>query len=212
LAVVHNFTKSRAFYGLVFVGCALPGLAFASDVWRGHLGANPVESLEHATGQDALTILLVTLCVTPIRRLTGWNRVQRVRRMLGLWSFAYAVAHVSIYVAFDQACTSWAACHLGAIWADVLKRKFIFAGASAFLLLVPLAATSTKGMTRRLGRLWTPLHRLIYAAACAAIVHFFWSQKSNVTKPLPWTIWLAALLGFRVFFRVGQRFRKRASL
>lgn len=197
----HTFVKSRYFYPLVFLGCAVPGLALAVDFARRGLGANAVESLEHATGQDAITILLVTLCVTPVRRLTGWNRVQHVRRMLGLWSFAYALAHVTIYVVFDQACTSWAACHLGAIWADVLRRKFIFAGASAFLLLVPLALTSTKGMTRRLGRWWSRVHRLIYAAAGIAVVHFFWSQKSNVTKPLPWAIWLAALLGFRLLFR-----------
>ena len=196
----------------MFLACALPGLALAVDVWRGHLGANPVETLEHATGQDAITILLVTLCVTPVRRLTGWNRVQRVRRMLGLWAFAYALVHVSVYVTFDQACTSWATCHLGAIWADVLKRKFILAGALTFTLLVPLALTSTKGMTRRLGRWWSRLHRLIYVAAVVALVHFFWSQKSNVTKPLPWAIWLAALLGIRVFFGAGQRYRKRANL
>jgi sulfoxide reductase heme-binding subunit YedZ len=189
----------------VFLGCALPGVALAVDVWRGDLGANPVESLEHATGQDAITILLVTLSVTPVRRLTGWNRVQRVRRMIGLWSFAYALAHLSIYVVFDQACTSWASCHAGAIWADVLKRKFILAGALTFALLVPLAATSTKGMTRRLGRWWSRLHRLIYLAAVVALVHFFWSQKANVTKPLPWTIWLAALLGLRIYLAARRR-------
>jgi len=203
----HRFVNSRYFYPLVFLGCALPGVALAVDVWRGDLGANPVESLEHATGQDAITILLVTLSVTPARRLTGWNRVQRVRRMIGLWSFAYALAHLSIYVVFDQACTSWASCHAGAIWADVLKRKFILAGALTFALLVPLAATSTKGMTRRLGRWWGRLHRLIYVAGIAAIVHFFWSQKSDVTKPLPWTLWLAVLFATRVFFSAGRRYR-----
>lgn len=197
----HSFVNSRWFYPIVFLACALPGLALSVDAWGGHLGANPVESLEHATGQDALTILLVTLCVTPIRRWTGWNRIQRVRRMLGLWAFAYAVTHVSIYVVFDQACTSWSTCHFGAIWADVLKRKFILAGALAFALLVPLAVTSTKGMTRRLGRWWGRVHRLIYVASVVAIVHFFWSQKSDLTKPLPWTIWLAALLGIRILYR-----------
>jgi sulfoxide reductase heme-binding subunit YedZ len=124
-----------------------------------------------------------------------------------LWSFAYAVVHVTIYVVFDQACTSWAACHVGAIWADVLRRPFILAGALTFTLLVPLAATSTKGMTRWLGRWWGRLHRLIYVAGVAAIVHFFWSQKSNITKPLPWTLWLAALLGIRVYFASRQRSR-----
>lgn len=202
---VHGFIKSRYFYPLVFVGCALPGLALATDAWRGRLGANPVESLEHATGQDALTILLVTLCVTPVRRLTGWSRVQRVRRMLGLWSFTYALAHVSIYVVFDQACSSWASCRVGAIWADVLKRKFIFAGATAFTILLALAATSTKGMTRRLGRWWTSLHRWVYVAAVVAIVHFFWSQKSGWTKPLPWTVWLAVLFAIRLYFRRRSR-------
>ena len=197
----HRFVNSRWFYPLVFICCALPGLALAVDMWRSRLGANPVESLEHATGQDAITILLATLTVTPIRRVTGWNRIQRVRRMLGLWSFAYVVAHITMYVVFDQACATWASCHLAAIWADVLKRKFIFAGALAFTLLVPLALTSTKGWTRRLGRWWTRVHRLIYAAGVVAIVHFFWSQKSNFTKPLPWTLWLAAVMLMRILYR-----------
>jgi len=206
LEIVHAFIKSRYFYPIVFAGAVVPAIALAVQIAGGDLGVNPAETLEHTTGENALLLLLVTLCITPIRRITGWNKLQRVRRMLGVWSFAYATVHVSMYVTLDQACVSWASCHLGAIWTDVLKRKFIFVGALAFVILFALAVTSTKGMTRRLGRRWVQLHRLVYVAAIAAIVHFIWGQKSDITEPLQWALWLAALLGIRLYFarRVGK--------
>src|SRR5579871_6539958 len=178
--------KSRLFYPVVFLACAAPlahllynalpvllPLAFPSATvpWQGGLSANPTKDLLHETGRDALELLLFTLCVTPIRRLTGWNRVQIVRRTLGVWSFVYACLHVTVYVVFDQA-GDWRG-----ILDDVATRKFTFAGMLAFSILLVLTATSTNGMIRRLKRRWQLLHRLVYVAATAGIVHFAWGQK-----------------------------------
>jgi methionine sulfoxide reductase heme-binding subunit len=206
LDVIHGFLKSRYFYPAAFVGCLVPAVLLLARVYRAvyqgdleALGANPVETLMHETGEDALGILLLTLCITPLRRLTGWNRLQRIRRMVGVWSFVYALSHFSIYVAFDQ---------LGdpaAIWDDVIKRKFIFAGMLAFSLLLVLAVTSTNGMIRRLRRNWQKLHRIVYLAATAGVVHFVWGQKADIAEPLRWAVWLAALLGIRVYFAMRKR-------
>lgn len=212
--VLQAFLKSRWFYWGVFAACALPLVlllkdaipvllpAFWPDVtvpWTGNLGVNPTETLLHATGRHALRFLLIALAITPIRRLTGWNRVQRVRRMIGLWSFVYACCHFTTYVALDQ---------LGdvhAILDDVLKRKFIFSGMLAFVILIALAATSTNGMIRRLGRRWQQLHRLVYVAAVAGAVHFVWGQKADIREPLLWAGILAILLGVRVVFAARRR-------
>ena len=204
---INRFLKSRWFYPVVFVACATPlvlllrralpvllPLAFPTLTlpWDGDLGVNPVETMLHATGTDAITVLLATLAITPIRRLTGWNRVQLVRRMVGVWSFVYACCHFLIYVVFDQ---------LGDIRAiadDVFKRKFIFVGMAAFAILLVLAGTSTNGMIRRLGRKWQKLHRLVYVAGSAGVIHFIWGQKADIRKPLIWTAVLVVLLGYRV--------------
>jgi sulfoxide reductase heme-binding subunit YedZ len=196
---VHWFLQSRAFYPAVFLGCLWPGLALIRRTFQGDLGVNPVETLLHETGRTALMLLLVALTVTPIRRLTGWNRVQRVRRLIGVWSFVYASSHFTVYVVFN---------HLGdvrAIWADVTERPFIFVGMLALAILTALAATSTNGMIRRLGRRWQTLHRLVYVAALAGIVHFVWGQKSDIREPLWWAAFLALLLGLRVIFAVRKR-------
>jgi sulfoxide reductase heme-binding subunit YedZ len=203
----------RAFKPLVFVACLLP---LATLGWRFFLaftgrdpmalGADPTKALLHETGETALAILLLTLCVTPVRRLFDANRIQGVRRMLGLWAFAYAALHLSIYLVFDQLCYSFATCQGQAIWQDILKRRFIFVGHFGFVLLLVLALTSTKGWMRRLGRNWTRLHRAAYVAAAAGIVHFVWIQKSDIREPLNWAAWLAALLAIRVYFwMVGRR-------
>jgi sulfoxide reductase heme-binding subunit YedZ len=212
--LINGFLKTRWFYPLAFAACAAPLVlllkeaipvlvpAFWPDVtvpWSGDLGVNPVETMLHATGRNALRLLLVTLAITPVRRFTGWNRVQLVRRMVGVWSFVYAMCHFLIYVAFDQ---------LGdvhAIVEDVAKRRFVFAGMFAFLVLLVLAVTSTTGMMRRLGRRWQRLHRLVYAAAVAGAVHFVWGQKADIREPLAWSAVLAVLLGIRVFWTVRTR-------
>lgn len=190
---------ARAFYPVVFLLCLWPAMVLGRGLYAGDLGVNPVETLLHETGRTALMILLATLSVTPIRRLTGWNRVQRVRRMLGVWSFTYALAHFLVYAVFNQ---------LGdmrAIWEDVTERKFIFAGMLAFAILLALAATSTNGMIRRLGRKWARLHRLVYVAAIAATVHFAWGQKADISEPLQWAAALALLLGLRVWFAARKQ-------
>lgn len=197
----------RYFKPAVFVACAVPLGILAFDFSRflfwgqqDALGIDPVKTLEHETGQDALGLLLITLAVTPLRRLFGINRLQIVRRMLGVWAFAYAVVHVSVYLAFDRACVSFETCQYGEIWADILKRRFIFAGLTAFTILLVLAITSTSGWVRRLRKNWARLHRLVYVAAAAGVVHFIWIQKSDIAEPLNWAFWLAGLLGVRVYF------------
>lgn len=215
---INAFLKTRWFYPLVFVACATPLVLLLKEAipvlvpamwpdatvpWTGDLGVNPVETMLHTTGRHALRLLLVTLAITPLRRFTGWNRVQLVRRMVGVWSFVYAVCHFLVYVAFDQ---------LGdvrTILEDVAKRRFIFAGMFAFVLMLLLAATSTNGMMRRLGRRWKRLHRLVYVVAVAGAIHFMWGQKADIREPLIWFGILAGLLGVRVVWAVRQRRPRR---
>jgi sulfoxide reductase heme-binding subunit YedZ len=202
----------RVFKPIAFAGCAAPLAALGYDFFLAFtgrdpmaLGADPTQALLHQTGQAAITLLLLTLSVTPVRRLSGITRVQSVRRMLGLWSFAYVCVHLSIYLVFDQLCYSIATCDGRAIWADLVKRRFIFVGQLGFVLLLLLALTSTNGWMRRLKRNWVRLHRLSYAAAVAGIVHFIWIQKSGISRPLPWLIWLGVVLGLRVYWAVSRR-------
>lgn len=189
----------RFFYWLVFLAAATPGVLLGWRTWTGDLGVNPAETLLHQSGRDGLMLLLASLSVTPIRRLTGWNRIQSVRRMLGLWAFTYAFAHFAFYAIFN---------HLGdiqAIWADVVERPFIFSGMFAFVILVALAVTSPAFMVRRLGRNWQRLHRLVYLAAAAGIVHFAWGQKADISEPIIWGAALAVLLGARVIIAARRR-------
>jgi sulfoxide reductase heme-binding subunit YedZ len=195
----------RLFYWSVFLAAATPGALLGWRVYTGDLGVNPAETLLHQTGRDALLLLLASLAVTPIRRVTGWNRVQRVRRMLGLWSFFYAVCHFGVYAVFN---------HLGdlaEIWADVVERPFIFSGMFALVILTALAVTSPSGMVRKLGRNWQRLHRLVYLAATAAVVHFAWGQKADIREPLLWGGVLTVLLGARAIAAVGRRRTARSS-
>ena len=158
------------------------------------LGANPIETITRSTGSWTLRFMLLTLAVTPIRRLSGWNAIVSVRRMLGLFAFFYASLHLVTYVWLDQF-FDWTA-----IVKDVSKRPFITAGFSAYMLLVPLALTSTAGMIRRLGgRRWRRLHRLAYASAAIGIVHYWWLVKLDTRPPRNYAIVLAALLLVRLF-------------
>ncbi len=211
-ALLGTIANWRYFKPAVFVACAVPLAVLAIDFSRflfwnqqDALGIDPVKTLEHETGEDALGLLFITLGVTPLRRVFGINRLQIVRRMLGVWAFAYALVHVGVYLAFDRNCLSFAACQYGEIWTDILKRKFIFAGMTAFTILLALAITSTSGWVRRLRKNWVRLHRLVYVAAIAGVVHFIWIQKSDISEPLNWAFWLAGLLGIRVFFSWRKR-------
>jgi sulfoxide reductase heme-binding subunit YedZ len=173
---------------VVFLAAATPAGVLAWDAFRGQLGADPVASLLHRTGWWALTFLLITLSVTPIRRFSGWNGVIRVRRMLGLFAFFYATMHFCIYVGLDQYFA------LSFILEDVTKRPYITVGFTALLILSALALTSTKGWVRRLGKRWQRLHRLVYIAAFAGVVHFYWQVKADTREPLIFATILAALL------------------
>jgi sulfoxide reductase heme-binding subunit YedZ len=206
-ALIATIANWRFFKPAVFVACAVPlvllSIEFARYLFFGQqsaLGIDPVKTLEHETGEDALGLVVIGLCITPVRRLLSVNRVQVVRRMVGVWAFTYAVAHVLVYLAFDRNCVSPATCQYGEIWTDLVKRKFIFAGMVAFTILALLAITSTKGWMRRLKRAWTTLHRLVYVAAMAGVVHYVWGQKSDISEPLKWAGYVAGLLVIRVYF------------
>ncbi len=169
--------------------------------YGGGLGANPVEFVTHSTGWWALVFLCITLAVTPVRRLTGWQGLVRLRRMLGLFAFFYATAHFVTYLWFDQ----WFS--LDGIVADVWKRPFITVGFAAFVLLVPLAVTSTNRMMRRLGRRWAQLHRLVYPILVLGVLHFWWLKqgKNDLAEPLIFALIAAVLLGSRLLLPWWQR-------
>lgn len=184
---------------LLFAVCLVP---LALLVWRGygnHLGANPIESITHATGLWTLRLLLVTLLVTPLRRLTGWTAVQRVRRMLGLFAFFYGTLHFLTYVWLDKFFI-W-----GDIVHDVMKRPFITIGFGAYVLLLPLAITSTNAMMKRLGRRWQTLHRLVYAIPALGVLHYLWLVKADINPPLMYGMLLSVLLGVRVWWLRRKR-------
>jgi sulfoxide reductase heme-binding subunit YedZ len=177
-------------------------LPLAWLIWAGardDLGANPIEKITHVTGDWALRFLLLSLAVTPLRRLTGRNELIRYRRPLGLFAFFYAVLHVATFVVLDHF-FDWQE-----IVADVYKRPYVTAGATAFLCLIPLAITSTRGWIRRLGRRWTTLHRLVYVAGLAAVVHYWWLVKADVRAPLWYGAVLAVLLAARATWWVAAR-------
>ena len=181
---------------LVFLACLTPFVWLAIRTLTGRLGINPVEDLELTTGIWSLRFLIVTLAVTPVRRLTGWNRVIQYRRMLGLFTFFYVCVHFAIYIGIDQFFA------FGAILKDVAKRPFITMGFTAFVLMIPLALTSTKGWIRRLGRRWQLLHRLIYISAVCASVHYLWKVKVMIGSPVYYALVIGLLLGFRIAWQL----------
>jgi sulfoxide reductase heme-binding subunit YedZ len=177
---------------VIFLLCLAP---FGLLVWRAlsdGLGANPVEAVVHFTGSWALRLLLVTLAVTPLRRLSGQPWLIRFRRMLGLFAFFYALLHFAAYLVLDRALV-WED-----ITTDLTKRPYILVGFTALLLLVPLAVTSTRGWIKRLGRHWVTLHRTVYVIAILAVLHFLWLVKADTLEPLIDAAVLAVLLAFRV--------------
>jgi sulfoxide reductase heme-binding subunit YedZ len=163
----------------VFALCLVPVLALAWRALKGELGANPIEFITHATGDWTIRFIVITLTVTPARKLFGWPELVRFRRMLGLFTFFYGCLHLMTYVVLDKF-FAW-----GEIVVDVVKRPFITAGFTALLLMAPLAVTSTAGWIRRLGgKRWQKLHRLIYVSAIAGVVHYYWLVKSDIRWPL----------------------------
>ena len=177
---------------VLFLICLIPlGTLIARGI-QGGLGPNPVETLTHVTGDWALRFLLIGLAVTPLRRLTGQVALVRFRRMLGLFAFFYASLHFATYLWLDQF-FAW-----GAIVEDVLKRPYITVGFAAFLLMVPLAITSTRASMRKLGRRWQQLHRLVYFVGLLGVLHYLWLVKADVTEPLIYGAILALLLALRI--------------
>lgn len=184
---------------LIFLASLLPFAWLVYATFTNNLGVNPAETLQLETGIWALRFLLITLAVTPLRRVTGWNRAIQFRRMLGLFAFFYATLHFLTYAILDTG-FGWAL-----ILDDLAKRPFIMAGMAAFASMIPLAVTSTRGWIRRLGRRWLVLHRLVYVSAIAAALHFVWKVKVAVGEPVYYAAIVAVLLGFRLAWSLRQR-------
>lgn len=184
----------------MFVGALLPLARLFVLGWLDDLTANPVEFVQRSTGTWALVMLCLTLSITPVRRLTGWNALIRLRRMLGLFTFFYACLHLTTYVWLDQ-WFDWLA-----IVEDIAERPFITVGFTAFVLMVPLALTSTNAMMRRLGHRWQELHRLVYAIAVLAVLHFWWHKagKNDFAEPLVYALIVGGLLALRVTWQLAR--------
>lgn len=189
--------KGRGWLHVGIVALGLVPLAWLGvDVWRDNLSANPIEDITHRTGDWTLRFLLATLAVTPLRRFTGWNWLIRFRRTIGLIAFSYATVHFLIYVGLDQ---GFALAYVGE---DIAKRPYITVGFTAFVLLIPLAITSTRGWVRRLGgKRWNALHRLIYVAAAGGVLHYLWLVKGEQMTP----IYYAAVLVLLLLLRMQRR-------
>lgn len=186
------------FKSLAHALALLPLALLVGAVFQDTLGADPVAAITHATGDWALRLLLLGLALTPLRRLTGWPWPIRFRRLVGLYAFFYASLHLATYVVLD----------LGQYWSqildDIVKRPYITVGFAAWLMLVPLALTSTKGWMRRLGRRWGQLHTLVYAVGALGVLHFLWLVKSDLREPLVYAAILALLLGVRLWWKLRR--------
>jgi len=185
---------------LVFVVCLLPAVFVVTDAFEitGRLGANPVEEILDRFGNWALRFIMITLAVTPLRRISGWNQLLQFRRMLGLFTFFYALMHFLTWLILDQGI------RLSAIAEDLVERPFITIGFTALVLLTALAATSTNGMRRRLGRRWQRLHNAVYLIGALGVWHFWWQVKQDIAEPLVYATILATLLGIRLWWRLRR--------
>lgn len=198
---------TRVVKPLLYLGAVLPCAWIVFALATGRVDGDQVKFIQHTTGLTVLVSLLVTLSITPLRRLTGWNEVIRIRRPIGLTAFWYALLHFLTYVVFDQSLS------VADITEDVAKHPWVLVGFASFLMLVPLAVTSTNGWIRRLGgRRWQRLHSLIYPAALGGVLHFLWLVKKDVRTPLYFAVVLAVLLGVRLWVsRTPRRVPARAS-
>ena len=190
--------RNRALQGFAIAVGVLPAAALIASALTRDLGANPVERVTHVTGDWTLRFLLASLAVTPLRRLFGWSWLAPLRRTLGLTAFGYACGHFLTYLVLDHF-FDW-----HSIVEDVVERRYVTAGFSGFLCLVPLAATSTRAMVRRLGRRWARLHRIAYLAAALGVIHFLWLVKADLREPLVYAVVLLLLLGLRLWFWLGR--------
>jgi len=176
---------------VLFLACLIPLARLGWRAFQHNLGANPLEVITHATGDWTLRFLILTLAITPLRQISNQYWLIQLRRMLGLFAFFYGLLHLTTYLWFDKF-FDW-----NEILHDVGKRRFITVGFLAFVLMIPLAVTSTKGMIRRLGKRWTQLHRLIYVSAITGVIHYLWLVKADKSLPLMYGGVLTTLLGYR---------------
>ena len=179
---------------VAFAAALVPAAALAYNFYTQDLTANPGDYITRQTGTWALTLLVITLTITPLRRLTKWNELIRLRRMLGLFSFFYALLHLLTWVVFVHF-FEWSF-----MVEDVVKRPFITIGMATFSILFVLALTSNRFALRKLGRRWQKLHQLVYVAAIGAVIHFWWLVKADITEPRRWAVAVGILLGFRVWW------------
>jgi sulfoxide reductase heme-binding subunit YedZ len=209
--VLNDHFLRRVLKPFVFVSAMTPAGYLAWAAFTGNLSANPLGDITNSTGDWALRFLCITLGITPLRRVTGWNGAIKFRRMLGLFAFFYGSLHFSTYVVLDRLAgldlseihISWKACRTLAAAAgrDIYQRPFISVGFTAFALMIPLAVTSTTSMIRRLGgRRWQALHRLMYVSCIAAVLHYWWLIRADVLRPVAYGVAIATLLAFRVYW------------
>jgi sulfoxide reductase heme-binding subunit YedZ len=203
---MHALLNSKWSKPVVFLLCLLPLAALGWRALHGELTANPIEFITHATGDWTLRFLVITLCVTPFRKILHLPELIRFRRMLGLFAFFYACLHFTTYIWLDKFFD------LSEMWKDIAKRKYITVGFTAFLLLIPLAVTSTAGWIRRLGgKRWQRLHRLIYVSAALGVIHYYWLVKSAVIRPLTYGAIVAVLLLWRLFASFSRKTQLRVD-
>lgn len=186
---------------VIFLLCLVPAALVVTDVFEitGRLGANPIEEIQDRFGIWAIRFIMITLSVTPLRHVTGWNWLVRFRRMLGLFAFFYVLMHFLTWLILDQSLL------LSAIAEDLTERPFITIGFSAFVLLTALAATSTNGMRRRMGRRWQKLHYGVYVIGLLGVWHYWWQVKKDASDAQIYAVILAVLLGFRIWWKLRQR-------
>ena len=202
IATLRTFLLTKWAKALVFASGLLPLVFLGFRALNGRLTANPVEFLQHFTGDWTLRFLIITLAITPLRKLLNLPELIRFRRMLGLFGFFYVCLHFLTYIGPDQAF------NLAGMWKDVEKRRYITVGFAGFVLLIPLAITSTKGWIRRLGgKRWQTLHRAVYISAICGVIHYYWLVKSDVRKP----VFYGVLVGALLLWRLADWLRKRTA-
>jgi len=203
---MHALLNSKWSKPVVFLICLVPLAALGWRALHGELTANPIEFITHATGDWTLRFLIFTLCVTPFRKILHLPELIRFRRMLGLFAFFYACLHFTTYIWLDKFFD------LSEMWKDIAKRKYIAVGFTAFLLLIPLAITSTTGWIRSLGgKCWQQLHRLIYFSAALGVIHYYWLVKSAIIRPLTYGAVVAVLLLWRLFASLTKKKQLRVN-
>lgn len=193
---------------IVWVACLAPLAFLIYDGFTDNLTANPIEKITNTTGIWTLRLIVASLVITPLRWFTGVNQLINYRRLVGLFAFFYGTLHFSTYVLTTFFIEGFSHFDASGLWADVVKRPYITAGFTAFVLMIPLAITSTTGWIRRMGgKKWNLLHKLIYITALAAVLHYFWKVKLDATYPVFYGVGVALLLGFRAW----RYFAKRAA-